>query len=321
MRAFFILPYCSIFLFMEYLVKDEPSILIDKQTGKGYPFSAEEEVFVIIDNDAKSMISFDFEKRKLSARCIIRVIDYERVKVSEVNAITPKFKIKSTFAQKPFGDSDITFLGGGFTASAVSRNGTIGIIASAPEISLPNGDKGLKIEAYLAADKQSKSFNYLLSHNNNSESLHASITKEIHGTIWIGEKKLEIKENTLQGRHIWKRTSFPKRKEKPVAIIYGKMEDEPFSSIILSYDNSLTLFTEESIKRFDKIQWIVEENNTIRITDQRNIDIKASIFSSVHEKQGPLRKARSFRYALFSGSILNKTIMESVGYLEYPDRL
>ena len=32
---------------MEYLVKDEPSILIDKQTGKGYPFSAEEEVFVI----------------------------------------------------------------------------------------------------------------------------------------------------------------------------------------------------------------------------------------------------------------------------------
>ena len=46
MRAFFILPYCSIFLFMEYLVKDEPSILIDKQTGKGYPFSAEEEVFV-----------------------------------------------------------------------------------------------------------------------------------------------------------------------------------------------------------------------------------------------------------------------------------
>ena len=133
--------------------------------------------------------------------------------------------------------------------------------------------------------------------------------------------KLEIKENTLQGRHIWKRTSFPKRKEKPVAIIYGKMEDKPFSSIILSYDNSLTLFTEESIKRFDKIQWIVEESNTIRITDQRNIDIKASIFSSVHEKQGPLRKARSFRYALFSGSILNKTIMESVGYLEYPDRL
>ena len=102
MRAFFILPYCSIFLFMEYLVKDEPSILIDKQTGKGYPFSAEEEVFVIIDNDAKSMISFDFEKRKLSARCIIRVIDYERGKVSEVNAITPKFKIKSTFAQNPF---------------------------------------------------------------------------------------------------------------------------------------------------------------------------------------------------------------------------
>ena len=82
MRAFFILLYCSIFLFMEYLVKDEPSILIDKQTGKGYPFSAEEEVFVIIDNDAKSMISFDFEKRKLSARCIIRVIDYERGIVS-----------------------------------------------------------------------------------------------------------------------------------------------------------------------------------------------------------------------------------------------
>ena len=206
---------------MEYLVNESPSILIEKETGKAYPFSAEEEVFVVINSSSKQMISFDFEKRKLSARCIVRLIDYDKGAISEVSAVTPKFNIKSTFAPKPYGDSDITFLGGGFTASAVSRNGRIGIIASVPEIKLPSGGKGLKIEAFLTNDEKDKSFNFLLSYDKKTESLHASIAKEISGTIWIGEEKTEIIGDNLQGRHIWKRTSFPKRKEKPVGDYIG----------------------------------------------------------------------------------------------------
>ena len=79
---------------MEYLVNDNPSISIEKETGKAYPFSAEEEIFVVIDSSSKEMISFDFEKRKLSARCIVRLIDYDKGVTSEVSAITPKFNIK-----------------------------------------------------------------------------------------------------------------------------------------------------------------------------------------------------------------------------------
>lgn len=306
---------------MEYLVNDNPSILIEKETGKAYPFSAEEEIFVVIDSISKEMISFDFEKRKLSARCIVRLIDYDKGVISEVSAITPKFNIKSTFAPFPFKDSDITFLGGGFTASAVSRNGRIGIIASVPEIKLPNGGKGLKVEAFLTNDEKEKSFNCLISYGKKTESLHSSIAKEITGTIWIGEKKTEIVGDNLQGRHIWKRTSFPKRKEKPVGIIYGKSNNKPFSSVVLTYDDSLTLNTEGLLKRYDKIKWIEEEKDSIRITNGSNINVKAKIFSSVHEKQGPLRKARSFKYATFSGSIDEKIIEEAIGYLEYPDRV
>ena len=70
---------------MEYLINDSPSILIEKETGKAYPFSAEEEVFVVINSSSREMISFDFEKRKLSARCIVRLIDYDKCAISEVS--------------------------------------------------------------------------------------------------------------------------------------------------------------------------------------------------------------------------------------------
>ena len=306
---------------MEYLINDSPSILIEKETGKAYPFSAEEEVFVVINSSSREMISFDFEKRKLSARCIVRLIDYDKCAISEVSAVTPKFNIKSTFAPKPYGDSDITFLGGGFTASAVSRNGRIGIIASVPEIKLPSGGKGLKVEAFLTNDEKDKSFNCLLSYDKKTESLHASIAKEITGTIWIGEEKTEIVGDNLQGRHIWKRTSFPKRKEKPVGIIYGKANKKPFSSVVLTYDDSLTLNTEGVMKRYKKVQWVNAGNNVLNITNGENINIKAEIFSSIHEKQRPFRKARTFRYAIFSGTMDDKIIDEAIGYLEYPDRV
>ena len=99
----------------------------------------------------------------------------------------------------------------------------------------------------------------------------------------------------------------------PVGIIYGKSNNKPFSSVVLTYDDSLTLNTEGLLKRYDKIKWIEEEKDSIRITNGSNINVKAKIFSSVHEKQGPLRKARSFKYATFSGSIYNNGIIEESG--------
>lgn len=306
---------------MEYLVKDEPSILMDSTTGKAYPFAAEEEVFVVINSETKQMVSFDFEKRKLAARCIVRLIDYGKGSVTEARAVTPKFNIKSTFAQEPYGDSDITFLGGGFTASAVSRNGRIGIIASVPEILLHDGKKGLKIEAFLSNDRNEKSFNCFLSYGKKSESLHISMANDITGTIWIGEDKSDTNGEKLQGKHVWKRTSFPKRKEKPIAVIYGRAGNKPFSSVALTYDDSFSLIDRGTLNSFMNVEWIEERNDTIRITDHKTIDVRAQIFSSLYEKQGPFRKARTFRYATFTGKVSDKTIDEAIGYLEYPDRL
>ena len=179
----------------------------------------------------------------------------------------------------------------------------------------------MKVEAFLTNDEKDKSFNCLLSYDKKTESLHASIAKEITGTIWIGEEKTEIVGDNLQGRHIWKRTSFPKRKEKPVGIIYGKANKKPFSSVVLTYDDSLTLNTEGVMKRYKKVQWVNAGNNVLNITNGENINIKAEIFSSIHEKQGPFRKARTFRYAIFSGTMDDKIIDEAIGYLEYPDRV
>ena len=306
---------------MEYLIKDEPSILINSQTGNAYPFSAEEEVFVVLDSVKKQMISFDFEKRKLSARCIVRLIDYGKGLVTEAKATTPKFNIKSTFAPTPYADSDITFLGGGFTASAVARNEKIGYIASVPELLLPDGTKGLRIEASLSINKDIKSFNCFLSYGKKSESLHASIAEDISGTIWIGENKAIVNGENLQGRHVWKRTSFPKKKERPIAIIYGRASNLPFSCVSLTYDNSFSIITDGYMKGFRGVEWIEKDNDTILITNKNEINVEAKIFSSVHEKRGPFRKANTFRYAMFSGQVLNKKITEAVGYLEYPDRL
>ncbi|MGN1189580.1 MAG: hypothetical protein ACI4SL_04195 [Candidatus Ornithospirochaeta sp.] len=306
---------------MEYLIKDEPSILINSQTGNAYPFSAEEEVFVVLDSVKKQMISFDFEKKKLSARCIVRLIDYGKGVVEESRATTPKFNIKSTFAPTPYGDSDITFLGGGFTASAVARNGKIGIIASVPELLLPDGNKGIRIEASISINPNIKSFNCLLSYGKNSESLHASIADDINGTIWIGENKTIINGESLQGRHIWKRTSFPKKKERPIAIIYGKASNLPFSCVSLTYDNSFSIITDGYMKGFRGVEWIEKDKDTILITNKNEINIEAKVFASIHEKRGPFRKANTFKYALFSGQVLDKKFTEAVGYLDYPDRL
>lgn len=300
-------------------MKDDPSILMDCNETKQYLTKAEEEVFVIINNKTKQIISFDFEKRKLASRCIVRFIDYEKGRVSEVKAATPRFNIKSTFSSSPYGDSDITFLGGGFTASAVARKGKISIIASVPDLEVPDGRKGIKVEAHMTVNQDQKSYNYLLTHKNKTEALHTSVSDNISGVIRVGENKSIFSGDSLQGRHIWKRSTISKRKEKPLAIIYGKAENKPFSAVALTYDDSFSLTMNDKFERHDKIKWINKEKDLMEITDGDKINIKAKIFSSIHEKRGPFRRARTLRHAVFEGTMNGIIIEDAAGYIEYPD--
>ena len=82
---------------MEYIINEDPSIFTERHEGKSYPFLAKEEIFSIVNEALGYAISLDFEKKNLYARCIIRMVDYPGRIVSEVKAIAPRFRIKSTF--------------------------------------------------------------------------------------------------------------------------------------------------------------------------------------------------------------------------------
>ena len=293
---------------------------MEEKKEKASPFHAEEEVFAILDTRNRWMISLDFEKRHLASRCIVRFIDYRARKVSEVKAVTPRFNIKSTFARHPYGDSDITFMGGGFTASAVARKGRISLIASIPPLVLPDKRQGLKMEVSMRNPIERKSFNCFLSYSSRFESLHASFMDDLKGNITVGDEKYELgEEDHLQGRHVWKRTTFPKRKEKPIGIIYGETEGKEFSLVILSYDNSATLTSVNGTVTYGNVEW-KSDGEKIVITNGRDFSLSASVFASIHEIRGPFRKARTFRYATFEGKVEGKTPDFAAGYLEYPDK-
>ena len=306
---------------MEYIINEDPSIFTERHEGNSYPFLAKEEIFSIVNEALGYAISLDFEKKNLYARCIIRVVDYPRRIVSEVKAIAPRFRIKSTFASLPYKDSDITFLGGGFTASAVSRKGRIGLICSAPDIILPDGRKGLKLELHMTERESDKSFNTLLSYKNKFEYLHSSLMDEISGTITFGEDKTVCCSKELSGKHIWKQTSFTDRKEKPIAIIHGASPHGPFSGVALTYDDSFTIFNNKGYSIRKNVKWKEAEGGKVILSNGEDVEVKADVFSSIHEGRGPFRKPRTFRYAIFNGKAGDTEIVNGYGYLEYPDAL
>ncbi|MGN1163856.1 MAG: hypothetical protein ACI4S4_03505, partial [Candidatus Ornithospirochaeta sp.] len=100
---------------------------------------------------------------------------------------------------------------------------------------------------------------------------------------------------------------------------YGEMEGRPFSLISLTYDNSVTIIGEKGSITYSGVEW-KNDGDKIVITNGKEVKLSASVFASVHEKRGPFRKARTFRYASFEGSIGGKTPDFASGYLEYPDK-
>lgn len=303
---------------MEYKVDTNPSLFINPQSGTTYSFDAEEEIFVINDDSNERTITIDFEKRKLYCRCIIRLIDYKIEKVYELSAAASRFKIKSTFAPLPFSPSGMIFQGGGFTASAVAKDDEIGIIVSAPEMIINEKERGLHLELRTKNIKENPSFNSIVFEKNKSESFHTSPLSSFSGYITMNEKKTVIKEENFSGKHIWKHTSFTKRKEKPVVIINGANDGKPYYGTIHSFTNKAVLFS-SSLQTFDSIKWTEIDGDTFLFSNHKEVELKAKIFASIYKKRGPFRRANTVKYALFSGHMGETKIDKGRGYIDFPD--
>ncbi len=299
---------------MSYLVDSKPDIF---SSIKKQPFMAGEEIFSIIDHKEKVAYIFDFERRSLDSRCIVRVIDYKNRIVKEMRSRTLRFKIKSTFSPLPFSDGAITFTGGGFTASAITKDNTSRIIAALPDFPLPSGEKTLKVMLSFSLSPHLPSFNEIYTKARFLEAVHSSISDEVSGTIVSAGVKRKIDEKDFTAVRVWKESSFPlKRYNTYTSYSYGR-DTSPFSLILSSDEKDCILLNRDGLTSYPALR-IEKKNDEYHFqTQDKKIDLTFTVFSAIKEKNGPFRHNRTIKYGTFSGVISSAAIAPSFGSIEF----
>lgn len=266
-----------------------------------------EEVVTLLNHKEKWALVFDFERNRLHSRCIIRYIDLERKIVKETRSKALRFKIKSTFAPLPFVDEALTFTGGGFTSSLISKNSSYRLLSAIPDFFR------IKTDISFSLDKSSPSYNQLYSKNRLFETFHASFSNTVSGTISKEEKKKEMKTEDYALYYTWKVSSFPLKRDSIIISANGVENNIPFSLFYNPKTNKITLIREEKTT-IDDVE-IKQENSKIYLVSQRT-KIEAKIFAPIKEKSGPYRLERSINYALFSGTISHFSFSQALGVIE-----
>ena len=298
---------------MSNAVDTNPGILKDLRSTRLW---GNEEIFTIIDHENRTALIYDFERRGVNARCIVRAIDFSGCTTSEIRSRTLRFRIKSTFARLPGEDEGITFTGGGFTASVIARDNTYRIISALPDFVLPSGKKGLKTNIEFTLDPSLTSFNQIYTANRFTEAIHSSTSDSVRGTVTISEEKKAVREEDLSARRVWKTTSFPLRRDSYSSYCYGRSGKGPFS-FTLSVEEKKCLLLEGNVLTVkDGIRMEKTEENGYRFTDGKETDISFRVFKVIKEKSGPFRQNRTLKYGLFEGRISSFTIEESFGCIE-----
>ena len=298
---------------MSNVVDTSPVILKHLKSTKLW---ANEEIFTVINHRKKTALIYDFERRGVNSRCIVRAVDFSSHTTAEIRSRTLRFRIKSTFAPLPGDDEGITFTGGGFTASVIAKDNTYRIISALPEFVLPSGVKGLKTYMEFTLDPSLSSFNQIYTKNRFTEAIHSSSSPTVRGSVTIGEEKKAINEEDLSARRVWKTTSFPLKRNSYSSYCYGRSSRGPFSftlsveekKCLLEENNTLTV---RSGVRMEKVN-----ENEYRFTDDGDTDISFRVFRVIKEKSGPFRQNRTLKYGLFEGRISSFTIEESFGCIE-----
>lgn len=266
-----------------------------------------EEVVTLLNHKERWAIVFDFERNRLHSRCIIRYIDLERKIVKETRSKALRFKIKSTFAPLPFVDEALTFTGGGFTSSLISKNSSYRLLSAIPDFFR------IKTDISFSIDKSSPSYNQLYSKNRLFETFHASFSNTVSGTISKEEKKREMQTEDYALYYTWKVSSFPLKRDSIIISANGVENSIPFSLFYNPKTNKITLIREEKTT-IDDVE-IKQVNSKIYLVSQRT-KIEAKIFAPIKEKSGPYRLERNINYALFSGTISHFSFSQALGVIE-----
>lgn len=288
-----------------YSISPTPSIFSSLSFSS---LNKREEVVTLLNEKEKWALVFDFERNKLHSRCIIRYIDLERKIVKETRSKALRFKIKSTFAPLPFSDEALTFTGGGFTSSLISKSSSYRLLSAIPDFFR------IKTDISFSLDKASPSYNQLYSKNRLFETFHASFSNTVSGIISKEEKKREMKKEDYALYYTWKVSSFPLKRDSIIISANGVENNEPFSLFYNPKTNKLTLISEGKATIEDAVE-IKEENNKLYLISSKT-KIEAKIFAPIKEKSGPYRLERNINYALFSGTISHFSFSQALGVIE-----
>ncbi len=298
---------------MSNVVDTSPVILKHLKSTKLW---ANEEIFTVIDHSKKTALIYDFERRGVNSRCIVRAVDFSSHTTSEIRSRTLRFRIKSTFARLPGENEGITFTGGGFTASVIARDNTYRIISALPEFVLPSGTKGLKTYMEFTLDPGEASFNQICTKNRFTEAIHSSSSPSVRGRVTIGEEGKELNEENLTAQRVWKTTSFPLRRSSYSSYCYGRNSHGPFSFTLSLEDKKCLLEENSTLRVLDNVKMEKVSDDEYTFTDGENTALSFRVFRVIEEKSGPFRKNRTLKYGLFKGRISSFTIDESFGCIE-----
>lgn len=299
---------------MSYIVDSKCDIFSSIQPSS---FMAREEIFTVIDHRNSIALVFDFERRSLDSRCIVRVIDYKRKIAREMRSRTLRFKIKSTFSTLPFTDGAITFTGGGFTASVITKNNTSRIIAALPDFPLPSGETSLKVMLSFTLSPLLPSFNELYRKGRSIEAVHSSIADEVEGTIISAGVKKEIDKSDFTAVRVWKESSFPLSKHNTyTSYSYGR-ETIPFSFILSHDEKECLLLSRDGLVSYPALRIEKKsEDKFVFSSDDKKINLTFTVFSSIKEKSGPFRHNRAIKYGTYDGVIENMRVKSAIGSIE-----
>ncbi len=275
-----------------------------------------EEIFTLIDHTNGTALIYDFERRHVYSRCIVRAVDYRNRTMTEMRSRTLRFRIKSTFAPSPGEDEGITFTGGGFTASVIAKDNTYRIISALPDFPLPSGKKGLKSEIEFYIDPEKASFNQICRKNRSTEALHSSISPSLRGTLIIGGEKKRIIEEDITARRVWKTTSFPMKRNSYSSYCYGRADTEPFSFTLSIAERKCFLLVKNTLTERSNIRVERTGEKSYFFTDDGDTRINLTVYAVTKEKSGPFRQNRTLKYGLFTGVIASFSIPESFGSIE-----
>lgn len=277
--------------------------------------TAFEEIYTLINHKESTAIIFDFERRYLESRCIVKEIDYSKKIIKEKRSRTLRFKVKSTFAPRPESNEALTFQGGGFTASVVRKENTYRLIAAIPTMENTDNIRGLKLDVIFVNKSDTISFNSIYTKNKSSEAESSSILSISSGSIVKGGIKQKIENSDYTLIRTWKMSSFPVKRNTYYSFIYGK-EDEAFS-IFFSFDERKCFLlkkgslTEYPLKETRKIS----ESEYLFIGDEKTV-IHVSFFAFTKERSGPFRKNRTINYGVASGRLDSFSFSSAISSIE-----